>query len=270
MSERSLLSANLERDLLKYLVAGAGAIACTQSTNAAVVYSGPISSPVPSLPGILDITFSNSPQVNFALFKTACSCSTSRSAALLLGLGPQTAALTDGFNVTPLGLGAPIGPSGSFGLPGTLHLLASAYAAFSRTVSTTTQTVGSSNGTTHTVQQTHQNTFFSSAGVSGPLGLGQQYIGFKFQVNSEDYFGWALIDVTDLSANANPLFVSVSADLLGFAFESCPGTPIGAGDTAGGADCASTASPEPGSAPLLMLAAGVLGLGEWRRRKKAA
>jgi len=83
---------------------------------------------------------------------------------------------------------------------------------------------------------------------SGPwVNTGDHYLGFAFQIDGKEHFGWARISVHLLCAG----------EITGYAYETVPDKPIVAGDT-GQSTEAAIESPSLG-----MLALGVPGLNLW-------
>jgi MYXO-CTERM domain-containing protein len=260
----SPLPESLERNLTKYMIAGAGALLCANSGEASIVYSGPQSLPVGF--SNLDTTFSNSPSVNFTLYKSGFYGSTSQSVGLYLALGVNT--LVKGtFFASNLPFGDLIGPGNTFNaFPSPL---ARARASFYASSYSNRNLIGYTYSGSPSYSTTFaRNTLFSSANSYG--GYGPSYIGFKYTIGSDDYYGWALVNIST-ATGVDPAYANITASLEGWAFESCAGVGIAAGATEGGADCSpSSSAPEPGSASLLTLAGGALTLAAWRRRKKKA
>lgn len=82
------------------------------------------------------------------------------------------------------------------------------------------------------------------------------YLGLKFVVGSDTYYGWALVKLT-----------TTGAVLAGYAYEDAPGASIKAGAT-GAPEAASSQAPvsiTPEPATLGLLANGALTLNAWRR-----
>jgi hypothetical protein len=82
------------------------------------------------------------------------------------------------------------------------------------------------------------------------------YLGLKFVVGSDTYYGWALVELT----HTGPV-------LAGYAYDNTPGASIKAGAVGSKETSASQApvltAPQP--ATLGLLANGALGLNAWRR-----
>lgn len=110
--------------------------------------------------------------------------------------------------------------------------------------------------------------------VLNPFGVwdnGDGYLGLEFVVTPmsgpvQDYFGWAEINtVTNFTPGGMGPFCGAnctySVTLEGWAFEDTAGMGIDAGDTG--------ITPEPGTAGLLLLGMGAVGLAAWRKRKQA-
>lgn len=79
------------------------------------------------------------------------------------------------------------------------------------------------------------------------------FAGIRFQHAGNDHFGWIRLHFADASGNG----LADTATIVDWAWNDSVGAPIQAGST-----------PEP--APLALLAAGAVGLGTFRRRKRAA
>lgn len=93
-----------------------------------------------------------------------------------------------------------------------------------------------------------------------------RYLGLQFLINGKVHFGWARLNVTCRG-------LDVVAKLTGYAYETVPNKPIGAGQTKGsdeetgaGRDAALTA-PTPKTSWLGLLALGSYGLPIWRREE---
>jgi len=132
------------------------------------------------------------------------------------------------------------------------------------------------NATLHVVSNDTKlafNSFLTSNGfanstftrVGGPWANKAGYLGFKFNsgagATSETHFGWAHLSVAANIWNGETGFISE------FAYDTCPGEAITAGQTSGGA-CSSPTIPEPPT--LALLALGAAGLLTLRRKKLAA
>ncbi len=83
----------------------------------------------------------------------------------------------------------------------------------------------------------------------------EKYLGLRFDINGQVHYGWAEFDV---SVDR----LSLSATLLGYAYDTVANQGLGAGQTA----ASPTSAPEP--ATLGLLALGSVGLAAWRRRKR--
>jgi MYXO-CTERM domain-containing protein len=99
------------------------------------------------------------------------------------------------------------------------------------------------------------------------LGTGK-FAGFSFGTGPTALYGWVQLNI---SQNDNGSFnVTVVSD----AIEQCPGQPIQAGLTSGGADCTTPPPPTtPAPSSLLLMSLGVAGLAgleTLRRRRKTA
>lgn len=88
-------------------------------------------------------------------------------------------------------------------------------------------------------------------------------VGFDFVTGGQTDYGWIRLHVTE-DGEGFPTEIEASA----FAYNSCGGG-IGAGSTVdeGGPGCAVSASPEPATMPLALLALGSAGVLAWRRRR---
>jgi hypothetical protein len=73
----------------------------------------------------------------------------------------------------------------------------------------------------------------------------QAYLGLKFVIKGKTHFGWARLKVS-----VDPLKLSITAILTGYAYETTPGKPIIAGATKG---------PDEQAGSLGALAAGAAG-----------
>jgi len=95
---------------------------------------------------------------------------------------------------------------------------------------------------------------FGRSFLSGPwVNVSDRYLGLKFDVSGQTYYGW--IGFSFVGAQSSQF--GLTATLTGYAYDTVPNQQILAGQT--------TATPEPGTLGLLAL--GSLGLGFWRRRK---
>jgi hypothetical protein len=95
------------------------------------------------------------------------------------------------------------------------------------------------------------------------------YLGLKFVIKGKVHFGWMRVS----AATSHPgTAVSISATVLGYAYETIPGKAIIAGATKGPDDPEPTASvdtPTPVPATLDAFALGAPGLSIWRRKESA-
>jgi hypothetical protein len=88
---------------------------------------------------------------------------------------------------------------------------------------------------------------FSLYGGNGPwLHKTDRYLGFAFNIDGKEHFGWARISVGRFIFNN-------TAKILGYAYETIPGKPIVAGDEGN----ATEASTDPASLGALALGAAV-------------
>lgn len=107
-------------------------------------------------------------------------------------------------------------------------------------------------------------------GPYAPLGgfanAGDRFLGFMFEINGIDHFGWARFDVfVSAVANSEDTFAEARVTLRDYAFENCAGVGINAGDQGPGASCPSGV-PMPPALALVALGAG--GLALWRARRR--
>lgn len=104
--------------------------------------------------------------------------------------------------------------------------------------------------------------FGGSGTCSGPwANVKRRYLGLKFQINGEDHFGWARLNV-----NCPPYTFEVTAKLTGYAYETVAGKSIRTGQTHY-ASSTSASQSKPGAANLGQLAQGAAGLKARERRK---
>ena len=87
-----------------------------------------------------------------------------------------------------------------------------------------------------------------------------RFLGLKFELHGEVYYGWAGFSMVTASGAGG-----VTAVLTAYAYETVPNTPIYAGQTSDD-DTAGEAPPQP--ATLGLLALGAPGLDIWRPRKR--
>lgn len=129
----------------------------------------------------------------------------------------------------PLAAGDKIGPSANFRSGG---ILAKAYGLLS------------------------SGKVYKSGFSSGRFGGATNFLGLKFDINGQPHFGWAQLGVTQSGG-------TITAKLLGDAYETCANTAVIAGATAS-SPCSGPPPPkvpEPGTLGLLALgAAGLLAL----------
>lgn len=97
--------------------------------------------------------------------------------------------------------------------------------------------------------------------VSGEWANRNGYLGFEFfnSKGSKSYFGWAHLSVHATAEN-------ISGKLLSFAYDTCAGQTIEAGQTTGGACSEPVSTPEPGT--LSLLALGAVGLLALRKKRQ--
>ena len=107
----------------------------------------------------------------------------------------------------------------------------------------------------HALIQVH-NAYFGVQGSFGP-GDVEGFIGFK---DPAGQFGWMRVEVSDTGSPSYPNELTV----LDYAYDNTPGEAIDAGDTG------TSATPEPDSVALGLLALGASGILSWRRRRTEA
>lgn len=97
-------------------------------------------------------------------------------------------------------------------------------------------------------------------------GVTDRFLGLRFMVNGNTYYGWAGFSVVSLGweLGRGPF---VNAVLKGIAYQDVPGQPIYAGQLQGGMSMIE-AAPHPQPATLGLLALGAPGLDLWRRRER--
>jgi MYXO-CTERM domain-containing protein len=188
------------------------------------------------------------PGMDFALrFFGSNLGSYSYAAASATALGSNPGLMLDTCGcVFKLGAGALIGPLGSFGPQG---LLASQIR-----INYSPSFPGSSSSSSGSYVPVG-GTFMYGPWQGVP---GRGFLGLKFVIGPNTYFGWA-----DVTVNEN-----YTAALHSFAYEACADQSIDAGQTTGGAECDASEMPEPHSAALLAL--GAAGIAAYRRRRNAA
>jgi hypothetical protein len=118
------------------------------------------------------------------------------------------------------------------------------------------------------VSQTYYGARVGHGGWSG--GAGETgFAGVQFDIGGQTHYGWIRLQL-----GSNPGQITATE----WAYEDCPDTPITAGATTGGANCAAPVPVAPKSIPVMgplaygltSLALGGLGLGSLRRRRRDA
>ncbi|HXJ95586.1 MAG TPA: PEP-CTERM sorting domain-containing protein [Terriglobia bacterium] len=153
------------------------------------------------------------------------------------GLGnPGNQVMLQGSSAAALERGALIGPGANFGSP----------RAMAGEVYVIAYSTGTGQGR-------------KSAYPFGPwANNGERFLGLMFDVSGQEHFGWAELTVTTGVTPGFPGSPFVTATLTGYAYDTVAGQSLTAGQGQ---------TSEPGTLGLLAL--GSLGLGLWRRRKRA-
>jgi len=233
-------STPLERRLLAYAVAAAGAVtvAFPSSAHAQVVYT---KADITITEGFLPIDLDHDGVTDFALFNSENDCCYFYGGRLQI-FGDQNEApavlgkkqIRAGYRVLAVPQGVSIGSNSpaSFvdAASGQLPVLATAYA-----------------------------TYFGR-GVSGGywLNVGEKYVGLRFVLNGQTHYGWIR-----LSVNANTRHVpTITVKMTGYAYETTPDKAIAAGYRGFTTDGSTAAASTPASLGVLSL--GAVGLDAWR------
>lgn len=99
------------------------------------------------------------------------------------------------------------------------------------------------------------------AGFAACTGTTDRFLGLRFQVSGNTYYGWAGFSVVKVG------YTYIHARLVGIAYEDVPGQPIRAGQLQDGT-VMTERTPNPQPATLGLLALGAPGLDIWRPRKQ--
>lgn len=235
--EQQRLPETLSRHLSAYALAagaaGVGLLALAPATKADIVYtrtnipiaSGPAPGPLTGIDlngdGINDLSFRHWIQTNPAYpFKS-----------FEYAFVPPSARGPKGVMLGPLASGSQIGPGGNFGTGG----LIKGFVLYP---------------------------LWNGGAWATSLGgfRGEGFLGLEFSIDGQARYGWVQLQlVIPLVSTRHPSFVFTDT-VTGYAYETNPNQPIGAGQT--------SESPEPGTLGLLAL--GSLGLDYWRRRRHAS
>lgn len=226
-SRRAFPFAKLDRKLAKYAIAGGAILGAPFTVHAGTIYSGILDSTVSgnTSPGnTLTVDFPGSATLSLATTTTGGSTGWYKNVASVSGTsmsfvdsGGEPAALSFGNIISTANATAPGG-----------YLL-------------------------------RYGTGLSTTGFKGgnwPQDGSNAYLGLIFTSSSEQYTGWAQINV-----DVNGSFAAESATLVDYAYDTTPGESIAAGQT--------TAIPEPSSLALFALGGGAL-LALLRRRRAGA
>ena len=111
-----------------------------------------------------------------------------------------------------------------------------------------------------------RETQISASTVFGPFAnTTDRYLGLKFKIHGEVHYGWVRFKMVNASDDPP----SVTAVLMGYAFETEPNLPLKAGQTAESPLAAAPSSRVPAleSGTLGRLALGSAGINAWRKRQ---
>jgi hypothetical protein len=242
------LSPDTDKRLLGYVTAataaGVGMLGLAQPAEAKIVYT-PANIPITVNGPPVQIDLNHDGVVDFTIANLSGTCEHARKESLHSKLGCSFRS----FYAAPAQNGNEVGSSQTFNGAQCAALLHGGH------------TIGGGKKF-----EANEAIMFENVGTSadpGPqdcpwFGLGNPggYLGLKFVVGSNTYYGWALVELT----HTGPV-------LAGYAYESTPGASIRAGAVGpkGAAASMAPVQPAPQPATLGLLANGAMGLAAWRR-----
>lgn len=234
--DTATLNAILDKRLLSYaaMAGAAGVGLLAQTAQAEIVYtSANIAIPANS---VVSLDLNHDGINDFFFFKSAVGSSRQVMSLSIDPVQPANRILGNKLYASALPAGRTVGPGGKF-------------------------------------QQEHGFMVEAGSAYSALRSRGQwkgtvdRYLGLKFYINGEIHYGWARVRVNSISYP-----VSVTATLLGYAYETGANTAILTGATSGPEETSknnsSDAQPSalsPAPASLGLLAQGSSGLAAWRR-----
>jgi hypothetical protein len=244
-----------DRKLARYALAGSALLAAPMAADAEIVFSGPVDEVV-SNGGYLSVSFDKSAETDFTL------------TAELYNSGGGYYATAEGYTfvgsdsagVTIGAVTGNIGPSTY--LPTVGYMSLNYYETYYDDVEkyrSYQYSCGHSNFgrtdycTGYSYYYVEEGPYVESGGVL-PIDSGSPYyLGFDFTRSGNTFYGWAQVE-TYVTAN------SAEVELIDYAYNNTPSTPILAGDEA---------SPVPEPSSIALFAMGAAGLAVLRRRTQA-
>lgn len=242
---KSILAGPLEKRLLAYTVAGAGAVALGPAASAEIVFTP--ADVTLSRSGTLQIDVNNDGIPDFVLSKSVTGCSSSFCVAQLQVGGSKDAGVV-GRKIYPWASAWPAQPGSLVGPSARWVKVRFQWALMAWDACTP-----------------------GSCWGGGPWNnVGNKFLGVRFKIDGNVHYGWARFAVT---------FPPLSAHLTGYAYETEPNKTILAGDRGFGVEASldsrdaevedASLVATPALQPLGLLSLGSLGLDVWRLPRRA-